>query len=85
LRRKSGDRPDARQRAFPAAQGEPESFLIRVRFKRLRNFSLTAKLLLLSLSFGNRSIDPLFNVLDEFFLLHAEQALHSTCAAARVL
>ena len=27
LRRKSGDRPDARHWAFPAAQGEPESFL----------------------------------------------------------
>jgi len=27
LRRKSGDRPGARHWAFPAAQGEPESFL----------------------------------------------------------
>jgi hypothetical protein len=27
LKRKSGDRPDARHWAFPAAQGEPESFL----------------------------------------------------------
>jgi hypothetical protein len=27
LRRKSGDRPDARHWAFPAAQGEPGSFL----------------------------------------------------------
>jgi hypothetical protein len=60
MRRKSGDRPDDRHWAFPAAQGEPESFLA-------VQGSICS---LLSCFFATRSIDPLFNVLDEIFLLH---------------
>jgi hypothetical protein len=54
--------------AFPAAQGEPESFLgIQGSIHRLRSFSLTAKALAAqSLRFCNRAIGPLLNVLDEF-------------------
>jgi hypothetical protein len=49
LRRKSGDRPDARQWAFPAAQGEPESFLASLgRFFVLQKILLAARFFLRS-------------------------------------
>src|SRR6185312_17011774 len=66
VRRKSGDRPDARQLGVSGCAGSRRAFLLfRVRFCSLSSFYFWAI----------SSIDPLFNVLDEIFLLHAEEAL----------
>jgi hypothetical protein len=76
LRRKSGDRPDARHWAFPAAQGEPESFLailgsIALSSKDSTDAEFSCSEILWAIL--NRSSAQRA---DRQFFLHARQALH---------
>ena len=57
--------------AFPAAQGEPESFLADSGFDLL--LQVRCCQIFAAQIFCNRSIDHLLNVLVENFLLHAQK------------
>jgi hypothetical protein len=67
VRRKSGDRPGARHWAFPAAQGEPESFLVVfgsecISFmEKLQGWWLVAIFHVPAICFHRNSIDPLLD------------------------
>ena len=81
MRRKSGDRPDARHGAFPAAQGEPESFLaiwvsVKGLVHSLRKLNLAA--FMQHYVYENRSAGPVQRARFSFFCVHAQTSSPSS-------